>query len=200
MNIQVNLLPEARLHKLKNDSRKKFYGTLTGLIAAAFIAAIILFVMLQGFLLATYNLNKTKIADLNKSLDSSKDLEEKASTLQANLASFYQLNSNRTYASRVFTNLSKVTPSNITIDSLQIDNKNLVTISGTTDSYSDVSRFGESLAQYNVNYLPQPELDRKPIFKDIAIVSVTKDTTSGKVNFSITFNVDANLLKKQAKK
>jgi Tfp pilus assembly protein PilN len=197
MNIQVNLLPEARLHKLKNESRKKTFVTITVLVVALFLASIILFAMLQGFLLATFNLNKNKIADLNKSMESSKALEESASTLQANLASFYKLDSNRTYASRIFTNLAKVTPSNVTISTLQIDNKDLVTVSGTTDSYADVSRFGESLSEYNVNYLPQEGLDRKPIFKDVTIVSVSKDNTTGKVNFSMTFTVDSNLIKKQ---
>lgn len=197
MNIQVNLLPEARLHKLKNESKRKTYATITGLVVAVFVASIILFVMLQGFLLATYNLNQTKISDLNKSVDTSKELEEKASTSQANLASFYRLNSNRTYASRVFTNLSKVTPANVTLTTLQIDNKDLVTVSGTTNSFADVSRFGESLSQFNVNYLPQQELDRKPIFNDVSIVSVSKDNATGKVNFSMTFKVDSNLIKKQ---
>lgn len=197
MNIQVNLLPEARLHKLKNQSRKKTFGTLAGLVATGFIAAIIVFVMLQGFLLATFNINKNKIADLNRSLLPSADLEENAATLQANLGSFYQLNSNRTYASRIFTNLSNVTPKNVTINTLQIDNKDLVTVSGTTDTYADVSRFGESLSEYNVNFLPQNGLDRKPIFKDVTITATTKDATTGKVNFSMTFAVDSNLIKKQ---
>lgn len=197
MNIQVNLLPEARLHKLKNESRKKTFGALAGLVAAGFIAAIIVFAMLQGFLLATFNINKNKIADLNKSLLPSADLEENAATLQANLASFYQLNSNRTYASRIFTNLSNVTPKNVTINTLQIDNKDLVTVSGTTDTYADVSRFGESLSEYNVNFLPQNGLDRKPIFKEVTITATTKDATTGKVNFSMTFAVDSNLIKKQ---
>lgn len=197
MNIQVNLLPEARLHKLKNEARKKTFATLASLVATAFLATIIVFAMLQGFLLATYNINKNKIADLDKALLPSKELEENATTLQANLGAFYQLNSNRTFASRIFTNLSKVTPSNVTIKNLQIDNKDLVTVSGTTDSYADVARFGESLTEYNVNYLPQEGLDRKPIFKEVTITSTTKDATTGKVNFSMTFAVDSNLIKKQ---
>jgi hypothetical protein len=124
-------------------------------------------------------------------------MEQNAATLQANLASFYTLNANRTYASRIFLNLFKTIPGNVTINSLQIDDQDKVTISGIADSFADVSKFAESLKQYNVNFLPQRDLERKPIFNDVTIASVSKDTNSEKVNYSLTFSVDKELIKKQ---
>ena len=200
MNIQVNLLPEARMHKLRNASKKKTYATIAGLAGGIALAAIIVFLMLQGFLTATYAANNNKINSLNKELESSKPMEQEAATLQNNLASFYQTNKNRTYVTRFFTNFFKMIPDFVKIDSVSIGGDNTVTIAGTTNSFADVSRFANLLEQYNLNYLPQPDLDRVAIFTDANFTSVSKDTNTGKTTFSMTFKVDQDLLKKQAKK
>ena len=200
MNIQVNLLPEARMHKLRNASKKKTYATIAGLAGGIALAAIIVFLMLQGFLTATYAANNNKINSLNKELESSKPMEQEAATLQNNLASFYQTNKNRTYVTRFFTNFFKMIPDFVKIDSVSIGGDNTVTIAGTTNSFADVSRFANLLEQYNLNYLPQPDLDRVAIFTDANFTSVSKDTKTCKTTFSMTFKVDQDLLKKQAKK
>ncbi len=197
MSIRINLLPEARMLRLMNKAKKKTYATLAGLVGGITLATIIVFGMLQVFLLSTYAVNENRIKALTKEVNVNRDMEQSAATLQGNLASFYTLNANRTYASRIFSNLFKTIPGNITINSFQIDDQDKVTISGTADSFADVSKFAESLKQYNVDFLPQKDLERLPIFKDVTITSVSKDTNSGKVNYSLTFNVDKELIKKQ---
>ena len=200
MNIQVNLLPEARIHKLRNQAKKRTYSTIAGLTGGILLAAIVVFVMLQGFLAATYGANKDRINKLNAELETSKPMEEEAATLQANLASFYKLNNNRTYVTRFFTNFFKMVPSFVKIDSVSISADNTVTISGNTGSFADVSRFANLVEEYNLNYLPQEDLDRVAVFTDAEFTSVSKDTKSGKTTFSMTFKVNQELLKKQAKK
>ncbi len=200
MNIQINLLPEARMHKLRNAAKKKTYATIAGLTGGILVAAIVVFIMLQGFLSATYSANNTKINDLNKELATTKPMEEESATLQANLASFYQLNTNRTYVTRFFTNFFKMVPSFVKIDSVAIAADNTVTVTGSTQSFADVSRFANLVEQYNLNYLPQEDLDRVAIFTNANFTSVNKDTKTGKTTFSMTFKVNQDLLKKQAKK
>lgn len=197
MSIHINLLPEARILRLKNQAKRRTYATLAGLVGGITLAIIIVFGMLQVFLLSTYAVNENRIKALTKEVNANYDMEQNAATLQANLASFYTLNANRTYASRIFLNLFKTIPGNVTINSLQIDDQDKVTISGIADSFADVSKFAESLKQYNVNFLPQRDLERKPIFNDVTIASVSKDTNSEKVNYSLTFSVDKELIKKQ---
>jgi Tfp pilus assembly protein PilN len=156
--------------------------------------------MLQGFLSATYGANKERINKLNAELETSKPMEEEAATLQANLASFYKLNSNRTYVTRFFTNFFRMVPNFVKIDSVSIAADNKVTITGSTGSFADVSRFANLVEEYNLNYLPQEDLDRVAVFTDAEFTSVSKDTKSGKTTFSMTFKVNQELLKKQAKK
>lgn len=198
MNVHVNLLPEARILKLKAQSRRRFVGTLTGLVCGITAAIIIVLVMLQVFLLSTYQLNQNRIADLKTTIGKSHEMEQQTATLQANLNSFYTLNQERLYASRVFTNLGNTIPSGVTVNSFQISDDNVVTITGTANSFADVASFAKALTDYNVNYKPQPELERKPLFTDVSITSLSKDATSGKVNFSMTFKVDTSLFKNAA--
>jgi Tfp pilus assembly protein PilN len=200
MNIQVNLLPEARIHKLRNQAKKRTYSTIAGLTGGILLAAIVVFIMLQGFLSATYGANKERINKLNSELETSKPMEEEAATLQANLASFYKLNNNRTYVTRFFTNFFRMVPNFVKIDSVSIAADNKVTITGSTGSFADVSRFANLAEEYNLNYLPQEDLDRVAVFTDAEFTSVSKDTKSGKTTFSMTFKVNQELLKKQAKK
>ncbi len=198
MNIQINLLPEARMLKLHNKSKKTRYITIASVMGISVTAVAVVLIMLQVFLVGTYAQGENKIKDLDATIAKSVSTEQSAATLQANLASFYSLNSSRTYASRIFSNLFKAVPENITISSVSIDSKDMISISGTTGSFLDVSKFATILELYNLDYLPQPDLERKAVFTEPAIVSVSK-SDDGKVSFSITCKVNQALLKQQRK-
>ncbi len=132
MNIQINLLPEARMLKLHNKSKKTRYITIASVMGISVTAVAVVLIMLQVFLVGTYAQGENKIKDLDATIAKSVSTEQSAATLQANLASFYSLNSSRTYASRIFSNLFKAVPENITISSVSIDSKDMISISGTT--------------------------------------------------------------------
>ncbi len=198
MNIQINLLPEARMLKLHNKSKKTRYITIASVMGISVTAVAVVLIMLQVFLVGTYAQGENKIKDLDATISKSVSTEQSAATLQANLASFYSLNSSRTYASRIFSNLFKAVPENITISSVSIDSKDMISISGTTNSFADVSKFATILELYNLDYLPQPDLERKAVFTEPRIESVSK-SDDGKVSFSITCKVNQALLKQQRK-
>ena len=199
MSIQINLLPEARMAKLRNKSKKTRYIAVASVVGGSVAAISIVLIMLQVFLVGTFAQGEDKIKNLNADISKSSTTEQVSATLQANLASFYTLNNSRTYASRIFSNLFKAVPENITITSVGIDSKDVISVSGTTDSFADVSKFAAVLELYNLNYLPQADLERKAVFTDTLIVSVSK-STDGKVSFSITCKVDQALLKQQRSK
>jgi hypothetical protein len=197
MNIQVNLLPEAKLNKIRNKSKKRTYTTFTILLAIIIVIAAALLIMLRVFLLGTYQVGKNKISSLKTEVGKSKDMEESAATLQQNLASFYNLNAKRTNASRIISNFFKAVPANVTISSISLNDKGAFTVSGSTATFADVSRFASSLEQYNLDYLPQPDLDRAQVFTSVSINSVNKN--EGRTDFSITFTVNEAVLKNQRK-
>ncbi len=198
MNVKVNLLPEAKLHKLKSQAKRRQYATIAGLTGGIAAALIIVFVMLQVFLVSTYAINENRMKDLDREIANSKEMEQKSATLQENLAAFYQQNNDRTYASRIFTNLANATPPTITINDFEISEEDLVTITGSANSFAEVAAFAKALEEYNVNYKPQPGLDREPVFTEVKINSVNKDENSNKVDFDISFKANKELLKKQS--
>lgn len=197
MNIQINLLPEAKLTKLRNKSKKRFYASIATASVASVSVAAFTFVLLYGFLIGTYRAGEEKTKSLKADVAKSSMLEEKATTLQENLASFYQLNANRTTSSLIFVNLFKVVPSNVKISSVGISGESILSLTGTTDDFKSAAVFVKSLEQYNVDYLPQPGLDRKPIFTNIDFSSVSK-AEDGQTSFSITAKVDQSALKPKA--
>lgn len=196
MNIQVNLLPEAKLAKMRNQAKRKLYTSITTALAVVFGVSCITFVMLYVFLIGTYQAGKNTADNLKQEISKSSVLEEKAATLQENLAAFYSLNETRTYSSRVFVNLFNVIPTNVSISSVSISGDGKLSITGTTDSFLDVSKLANSFELYNVDYLPQEGLERKPIFSGVNITGLSK-SEDGKTGFTLDMKVDQEILKKQ---
>lgn len=193
MNLQINLLPEARILKLKDITRKRTITTVTVLVILVFGTVIATLLLLLGYEYSLHQANQIRVDNLKKENGTKRDLEQKSATLQANLASFADLQKSRLYVSEIFRNLGSVIPANVKINSFQISSDYVVTISGTAPSFAAVSTFSEALQQYNVNFKPQANLERKQLFSDVKITSVSRDSNSTSVAFTMTFKVDPAL-------
>jgi len=202
MMLQINLLPEARMLKLQAMARKRLATTITVVIGIVTATIIVTLLLLLGYTFSLSKANEARTSTLKKDIGSQTDMEQKAATLQENLAAFASLQKSRLYVSEIFRNLGNVIPADVKITSFQISNDYLVTVSGTAPNYVAVSTFSRTLQDYNVNFKPQPDLERKPLFTDPIITSVSKSTdgtgTAG-VTFSMTFKVDPSLFNKAIK-
>ena len=195
MSVLINLLPEARLIKLRDAKRKKLAMTSMIVVCVVIATIIVTLLLLMGYNAAVSASNKGRIFELKESVSKSKDVEQGAATLQEHLASFIKLNSTRLYASEIFSNFGNTIPSDVTVTSFALADDYTATISGSTTSIKQVSVFSNALEQYNVNFKPQPNLDRKQLFLSPTITSVSKDEAGSKVTFSMTFKVDPTLFK-----
>jgi len=195
--LQINLLPEARILKLQAAARKRMANTVVILSAIVVGTILATLLLLLGYTFSVQKANEARASSLKKDIATQQDMEQKTATLQENLAAFASLNGSRLHVSEIFQNLSNVIPADVKISSFQISNDYLVTISGTAPSFASVSSFSEALQQYNVNFKPQANLERKPLFTDVIITSVSKqnDSSGSNVNFSMTFKVDPSIFK-----
>ncbi len=193
MMLQINLLPEARILKLKDMTRKRTAATITILTILVVGTVIATLVLLLGYEYSINRATQLRIESLKKDINSKRDLEQKSATLQENLAAFATQQKSRLYVSEIFRNLGSVIPANVKISSFQISDDYLVTVSGTAPSFAAVSTFSEALQQYNVNFKPQANLERKQLFTDVKITSVSRDSNSPTVSFTMTFKVDPTL-------
>lgn len=195
MMLQINLLPEARILKLQALSRKRLVTTVTVLVVVVISTFVATLLLLLGYTYSVHQASQARIDSLKKDVNSKQDLMQKAATLQENLAAFATLQKSRLYVSEIFSALGSVIPANVQITSFQISSDYTVTISGIAPSFAAVSTFSKALQEYNVNFKPQTNLERKPLFTDITISSVSKETgtSSNNVVFSMTFKVDPSL-------
>lgn len=196
MSVRVNLLPEARMHTLELRARKRLFNTITTVISIVAGTILVTLLLLLGYTYSQQSLNRSRIASLESNVAKQRDMEQSAATLQEHLASWSTLNANRLYVSSIFTNVGNTIPNGVKITNFQISNNNLVTVSGTAQSIAEVSTFSQALEQYNVDYKPQEGYDRKPFFTTINITSVSKDTSTGQVNFTLTFKADPAVFNK----
>lgn len=217
MSVVVNLLPEARLVKLR-DRRRKQLATAALIFVALVVGTIIgtlLFLIAANA--ANEALNKSNIDDLNKKVANLRPVEQTVADLQEHLDSFYTLNNNRLFASSVFGNLSNTIQPDVEVNSFEIgdptnngqssdqqanSNQSLVTIKGTATDYKAVSVFAQAIEAYNVNYkVDRPDDQKfnldpgKALFSNTNITKSTQDDKTSKVNYEMTFYVDRNLIK-----
>jgi Tfp pilus assembly protein PilN len=193
--ILINLLPEARLSKLRDIQRKRLATTIMIAICVVVITIIATLLLLMAYNATVSSVNNGTISDLKADVAKSKNMEQDAATLQEHLATFANLNKNRLYASEIFSNFGNTIPSDVSVSSFALADDYTATISGTTTSIKQVSVFSNALEEYNVNFKPQPNLARKPLFSAVKITAVSNDATAAKVTFGMTFKVDPSLFK-----
>ena len=193
--ILINLLPEARLSKLQDMQRKRLATTVMIAICIVVITIMATILLLMAYNATVSSVNNGTISELKADIAKSKDMEQGAATLQEHLDTFASLHANRLYASEIFSNFGNTIPNDVTVSSFALADDYTATISGTTTSIKQVSVFSNALEEYNVNFKPQPNLARKPLFSDVKINSVSNDATASKVSYSMTFKVDPSLFK-----
>lgn len=193
--IQFNLLPDVKLEYIKAEREKKLVISVSLIVSAVSIAVLVL-------LISAGALQKKHLSDLSKDIKTeASNLQNKPDintilTVQNQLESLTTLHNTKPAASRLFSYLNNVTPSNVTINSLAIDfNQYTITISGTSDSISSVNKYVDTLKL--TTYTTSDSSAAKPAFSNVVlssfgVSSVSKDASQA-ANFSISLSYDKNI-------
>lgn len=196
MQIRINLLPEARLLRIKDRKKKQYYTLLAVIVIVGVLGILAVLLFFYGARLAQKANNQRAITNLKTDVAAKHDLELNAATLQEHLSSNTSLNDKRIYVSEIFNQLVKTLPPDVKLSSIRVDEDYNVTVQGTADSLKTVGQFAKALEDFNVNFANLPNTERKPFFLGVAIDQVTKQSNSDTVNFSIKFKVDKSLIEK----
>lgn len=198
MQVLINLVPEARLVKLKQKRNKRLLTTvtvLTAIVVATVVGTLIVLIIANTALYAanegTIKNKKSGIADINKN-----NMEQNAATLQEHLASFKTLNESRLYASKIFAEFSETIQPNVTVKTFDIADDYKVTATGTAKSNQDVSKFATAIDGYGVTYKKKADADPTDYFSDVSIESVAKGSEGSDVEFTITFKANESVFSK----
>ncbi len=193
--IQFNLLPDVKLDYIKAEKQKRMVISLAFIVSAVAVAVLIL-------LLTAGVLQKKHLSDLSRDIKSQTSaLQNQPNintilTVQNQLESLTNLHNAKPAAARLFTYLNSVTPSNVAISSLSIDfNLYTVTISGASDSISDVNKYVDTLKL--TTYTTNTSSAALPAFSNVVLnsfgVSSGAKDASQSTTYNITFNYDKNI-------
>lgn len=146
MKLQFNLLPDVKQEYLKTERTKK------NVIMISLIASSISFFLLLFMITTVYVVNHKHLDDADKDITKySKELKEipnldKILTVQNQLKSVADLHANKHVASRLYTYLPQVTPTNVCLGKVAVDIvNNSITANGTAESLKAVNTFIDTL-------------------------------------------------------
>jgi hypothetical protein len=146
MRLQFNLLPDVKQQYLKTERTKKT------VIMAAFAASAVSFFILLFMMTNVYVVNKKKLNDADKKVkDYTSQLKkipnlDRILTVQNQLKSVETLHQGKHIASRIYTYLPEVTPTNVCMSRVTLDlANNSLLIGGTTDSLKSVNTYVDTL-------------------------------------------------------
>jgi Tfp pilus assembly protein PilN len=197
MSVRINLLPEARMIKLKNQQTKRLVTVICVVLCSSVGIILIVLLLLLGARNVQYASNKAKIEDdLNKKLESKKNIEQDLAWFNGAVLEAYTLSNNRVLISQLFDRLTDAAPDGIKITNLSVDEDYAVKASVEALDYNNVALFMNALRMYNVSFGYIPGFEREPVFHDIDVQSVTKGKEDSGADFEITFVVDEKLVEK----
>lgn len=190
--MQLNLLPAVKMEYIKAQRARRLVISISTIVTIATVALLLLLLSVSG-------LQKKHLSDLNKDIATeSKKLQKepqinKMLTVQNQLGALTQLHAQEPAASRVFTYLNQVTPSNVSITDFNIDfTKQTATITGTSANLANVNQYIDTLK--HATYTTKDNSSAKPAFSNVVLSSFSLNTDtsdpSQAANYTITLAYD----------
>lgn len=189
--IQLNLLPEVKLEYLKAQTQRNLALSVAVLACAVSIGILVL---LYSFgLLQNKHLNDlSKDISANVSTLTNKPDINKILTVQNQLKSLTQLHAKKPAASRIFTFMNQVTPSNVDIASVKTDfTGSTMQLSGSADSLSSVNKYVDTLKF--TTFTTDTQKTSAKAFKNIVLSSFSlgsSNTAGHAASYSISMGFD----------
>lgn len=190
--VQFNLLPDVKLSFIKAEHQKHLVVSISMIASIAAISVMV-------FLGVTVKLWQQK--SLN---DLAKDIKENTSVLQANkeinnmltvqsqLTSLNSLHDSKPIASRIYSYIKQVTPSEASISSINIDfSSNSLEMSGKVSSLAIVQKFADTLkfTTYRLADKQATDTSADPaVFANVVLSTFARQKDSA--NYTMTMSFD----------
>lgn len=194
--IQINLLPDVKLEFVKARRLKRTIIVICSLVSAASLLIFaLLFIgvtVVQGQHLRNL---EADIAEQTKQLEGIPDIA-KILTIQNQLNSLPALHSEKPVASRVFTYIQQLAPTEASISSLTVDfDGQTMEITGNATNLAAVNKFADTLkfTSYTteMNEANQADADKKTAFSEVTLAQfgVATSGTTGDKPTTYTINL-----------
>lgn len=185
--VQLNLLPDIKLEYVRARRTQRLVAAISILASTVMLA---IFIVLLLFVDVA---QKKNLSDLDKDikkystqLTSTPDLN-RILTVQNQLNSLPNLDSQKPTASRLFDYLTQLTPDQASINNLQADyTQNTMTITGTADSLDIVNTYVDTLKF--TKYQIKGNTDQPKAFSNVVLSSFNRDSHEATYTITLTFD------------
>ncbi len=193
--VQFNLIPPVKKEYLRvqrfRDSVIFISSIVTGVSFLIFLNLLVYVTFIQGSNL--HNIDNT--VQKQSSLLTGNSNLNKILTIQNQLSSLPQIESNLPKSSRLFAYINQLTPTSATISSMSVDfTQNTLSITGAADSLATVNQFIDTL-KFTKYTTSQNASNSQPAFSSVVLNSFSYNSTntSNPANYTIDFNFDSNI-------
>lgn len=193
--IQFNLLPDVKLQYLKAKRVKRLVSFIS-VLAGALSLLIFLLAFVTVNVVQKKNMHdlSADITTKSNQLKNTKNIN-KILTVQNQLNTLTSLHDQKVVASRLFDDIGKVTPAQVTISSLAVDfTADTVTISGEAPSLDGVNAYADTLkaTTYTATAADATAATTPAkAFSSVVLSSFGRDTTGA--TYTITFSFDPQI-------
>ncbi len=191
--IQFNLLPDIKMTYIK--ARRNKHLVILGAVIVSGVSLAILVLLILGVLV----FQKKHLSDLSKDINNeSQTLQKtpelnKVLTIQNQINSLSALHSKKPVVSRLFDDLTKLTPNTLSVQKIDVDFvQNTMNINGNADALSTINKFVDTLKF--TNYTTDTQTVPAPAFNKVVLSSfgLSSDDTDAKkkATYSVTLFFD----------
>jgi Tfp pilus assembly protein PilN len=190
--IQFNLLPDVKMKYIVARRQKRLVMLGSGLVGVG--SLVILGLMLtyvyavQGAQIGSLDhkikTSQSSISTKNKQVD---DIS-KVLTVQNQLVTLDDLHAKKPVMSRIFDYLAKLTPSQVTIAKIDVDNSSghTIVIQGSTDTIETINKFVDTLKF--TTFKTDEKSEEKQIFTGVALSAFGRDKAGASYSLHLTFD------------
>ncbi|HET9850057.1 MAG TPA: PilN domain-containing protein [Candidatus Saccharimonadales bacterium] len=187
--VQLNLLPDTKLEFNKAQHTRRLVTSICVIVSAVSLAIfIILFVTVDVLQKAQMNSAGKDVDQASSQLKNTPKIGH-IITVQSQLSALSALHQSKHIPSRIYTYLSQLTPTNATINHLDLDlSQNTLSISGQASDQASVNAFVNGLKEATYTL---PGVSAAPAFP--SVVESGFSITSTGVGYTLTIQVDPKL-------
>lgn len=186
MSTKINLLPDVRLAKLREKTRR--HWAISSMFISVIVSAgilIVAFVVLQAQVLTAHNL-KNNITSKKQQVASYPNVTTILSA-QARLTALPGLYQQRVKTTKLLGILSSIEPTDVDFTAMSVDSAGSLNLSAEGKSYSAAARIARALEQANVSVGSGANANNQPYFTNVQLSAVSLN--SGKTAYTITATV-----------
>ena len=185
--IQFNLLPDVKLAYIKASRRKRLIMSIsTAVTISCLVVLVLMFAAVNVWQKGHLNALSADITKQAKQLQNTEDLD-KILTVQNQLLVLDQLHNDKPVASRLFTYISQVTPTGISLTKLDFDFEGTtMKFTGSSSSLNIINQFADTLkfTEFTVG----DSEDASKAFSNVVLSSFGR--TDDNANFAIDLTFD----------